>query len=251
MPVNPSRDKSRTKAFELKSGNFTLPLLRLLSTDMDIMAEELAAKVQQAPEFFRNTPVVIDLSVLSGQKSILDFALLVGQLRGHGMIPIGVRGGNNAQNEAAYALELAILSEDSSKNAVSFKPSSQPEIDKKNQIKPRSIQASPHRTLLTTQPVRSGQRVYAPGGDLVILASVSSGAEIMADGHIHVYGALRGRALAGVKGNQDCQIFCMYLQAELISVAGHYRVSESLDAAIRSKPVHIYLENQTLKVVEI
>ena len=99
--------------------------------------------------------------------------------------------------------------------------------------------------------MRSDQWVYVPGGDLVILASVSSGAEIMADGHIHVYGTLRGRALAGAKGNEACRIFCKDLQAELISVAGHYRVSENLDAAIRGKSVHIYLDNQTLKVVEI
>ncbi len=251
MPVNPSRKKSKATAFELKSGNFTLPLLRLLSTDMDAVAEELAEKVKQVPEFFRNAPVVIDLGVLSGQKSILDIALLVGQLRGHGMIPIGVRGGNSAQNDTAYALELAILSDGRSQNAVSLKHTSQPEFEKKSQSNPESFQASPQKTMLITQPVRSGQRVYAPGGDLVILASVSSGAEIMADGHIHVYGALRGRALAGVRGNQDCRIFCKDLQAELISVAGNYRVSESLDAAIRGKPVHIYLEKQSLKIAEL
>lgn len=251
MPVNLSKKADQTTAFELKAGNFTLPLMRLLSTDMDSVAEELAAKVKQVPDFFRNTPIVIDLGVLSDKKSILDFALLVGQLRGHGMIPIGVRGGNNAQNEAAFALELAILSESRTKNAVSFKPSPKSEFEDKKQTKPESHQGSASTTMLIKHPVRSGQRVYAPGGDLVILASVSSGAEIMADGHIHVYGALRGRALAGVKGNEACRIFCKDLQAELVSVAGHYRVSESLDTEIRGKPVHIYLEDQSLKIAEL
>lgn len=251
MSVNLSKKADQTTAFELKAGNFTLPLLRLLSTDMDMVAEQLAVKVKQIPDFFRNTPIVIDLGVLSDRKSVLDFALLVGQLRGHGMIPIGVRGGNDAQNEAAFALELAILSESRSKKTVSIKPSSKPEVEDKSRDKPELSEELPKATMLITHPVRSGQRVYAPGGDLVILASVSSGAEVMADGHIHVYGALRGRALAGVKGNEECRIFCKELQAELISVAGHYRVSESLDAAIRGKPVHIYLEDQSLKIAEL
>lgn len=247
MPVKSRKTNSQTKAFELKAGTLNLPLLRLLSTDMNAVMKQLAAKVKQAPDFFRNIPVVIDLGMLSDRKSGVDLALLVGQLRSQGMFPIGIRGGNNAQNEAAFTLDLAILSESTIKKSTPVKPSFQTEHKKKNQYKTESLQG----TMLVTEPVRSGQRIYAPGGDLVILASVSSGAEIMADGYIHVYGALRGRALAGVKGNEDCQIFCMDLQAELISVAGHYRVSESLDAAIRGKPVHIYLENQTLKVVKI
>lgn len=247
MSVNTRKKKTQTAAFELKSGNFTLPLLRLLSTDMDIVAKQLDAKVKQVPGVFRNTPLIIDLGVLSSQKSIFDMALLVDKLRGHGMIPFGIRGGNKAQNEAAFALDLAILSESRIKKAVPVKPSSQAKYQKKNQVK----HELPQETMLITQPVRSGQRVYAPGGDLVILASVSSGAEIMADGHIHVYGTLRGKALAGARGNEACRIFCKDLQAELISVAGHYRASESLDVAIRGKPVYIYLDNQTLKVVEI
>ncbi len=247
MPVNLNEIKFQTPVLELKAGTLTLPILQLLSTDMDAVAKQLTAKVKQVPDFFRNIPVVIDLRVLSDRKSGVDLRLLVGQLRGQGLIPIGIRGGNETQNETAFTLDLAILSESKFKKAAPVKPSSQQKHKKKNKLKPESLQ----ETMLITEPVRSGQRIYAPGGDLVILASVGSGAEVMADGHIHVYGALRGRALAGIRGNQDCQIFCMNLQAELISVAGNYRVSESLDAAIRNKPVHIYLENQTLKVVEI
>ena len=247
MPVNLNEKKSQTPVYELKAGTLTLPLLRLLTTDMDAVVNQLIAKVKQVPNFFRNAPVVIDLSVLADRFSGVDLRLLVDQLRGQGMMPIGIRGGNEIQNETAFALDLAILSENKVKKAATVKSSFKKKHKKKNKFKQESLQA----TMLITEPVRSGQRIYAPGGDLVILASVGSGAEVMADGHIHVYGALRGRALAGIKGNQDCKILCMDLQAELVSVAGNYRVSESLDAAIRGKPVHIYLENQTLKVVEI
>jgi len=246
MQVDLRKEKVQTTAFELKADAFTLPLLRLLSTDMDMVAKQFAVKMNQAPDFFRNTPIVIDLTMVADRSGI-DFALLVGLLRGHGTIPVGVRGGSEVQNDAANALELAILSEGRDRKVVSTKPSAQPAAPEKNQAKSES----PRGSLLITRAVRSGQRVYASGGDLVIVASVSSGAEVIADGHIHVYGALRGRALAGVGGNRECRIFCKNLQAELVSVAGHYRISENLDAAIRGKPVHIYLEDQSLKIDEI
>ncbi|WP_373508014.1 septum site-determining protein MinC, partial [Thiocapsa sp.] len=104
---------------------------------------------------------------------------------------------------------------------------------------------------LVTRPVRSGQRVYAVGGDLSIIAAVSSGAELMADGNIHVYGPLRGRALAGMKGNTAARIFCQDLQAELVSVAGHYRVSENIPSELRGVPVQIYLDQKILRIEKL
>jgi septum site-determining protein MinC len=105
-------------------------------------------------------------------------------------------------------------------------------------------------TRVLTQPVRSGQRIYVKG-DLVILSPVSSGAEIMAEGNIHVYGALRGRALAGVQGNTESRIFCSDLQSELVSIAGHYKVSEDLVQSVRGKPVQIYLQDKALIIKDI
>jgi len=247
MQVDLRKEEVQSTAFDLKADNFTLPLLWLFSTDMDRVAKQFAVKINQAPDFFRNTPIVIDLKMVADRETGIDFALLVGLLRGHGMIPVGVRGGNESQNDAAHALELAILSEGRDQKTVSAKHSAQPAEPNLNQANSQSSRDS----LLITRPVRSGQRIYAPGGDLVIVASVSSGAEVIADGHIHVYGTLRGRALAGVGGNRKCRIFCRNLQAELVSVAGQYRVSENLDAELRGKPVHIYLEDQLLKIDEI
>jgi septum site-determining protein MinC len=253
----------RPAVFELKAAGFTLPIIRLLEADIEAVAAELGARVEQAPEFFRNTPVVIDLSAFSQGGGEVEFPLLVGLLRGYGMIPFGVRGGTKAQNEAAEAMELAILREHETRGArserapVVAEPAAEPAAPP-----PRSVgEPAPAETpllkrtgasfTLVTRPVRSGQRVYASGGDLCIIAAVSSGAELMADGNIHVYGPLRGRALAGMKGNTDARIFCQDLQAELVSVAGHYRISENIPPELRGVPVQIYLDQKILRIEKL
>jgi septum site-determining protein MinC len=129
-------------------------------------------------------------------------------------------------------------------------------VNSEEQQKPQAPAPTPETdirdtsTMLITQPIRSGQRIYATG-DLIIMAQVSSGAEIMAEGNIHVYNTLRGRASAGIQGNTDARIFCFDLQAELISVAGNYKVSEDLDASVRNKPVQIFLQNQALIIQDL
>ena len=128
---------------------------------------------------------------------------------------------------------------------------SQPETTViKELINPASAPPIYAAATLVTQPIRSGQRIYATG-DLIIMSQVSAGAEIMAEGNIHVYNTLRGRALAGVHGNTDARIFCFDLQAELISIAGDYKTSEDLNKQIYKKPVQIYLQNHALIIKEI
>jgi septum site-determining protein MinC len=114
---------------------------------------------------------------------------------------------------------------------------------------PGGPQVSPFT--LITRPVRSGQRIYAAGGDLSVVAAVSAGAELMADGNIHVYGPLRGRALAGMKGDTEARIFCQDLQAELVSVAGHYRVSENIPRELKGAPVQIFLDQKVLHIEKL
>lgn len=245
-------------AFELKAAAFTLPIIRLLGTDMDAVAEQLGAKVDQAPDFFRNTPVVVDLSGLEADTVDVQFPLLVGLLRGYGMIPVGVRGGDALQNEAAEAMELAILGDAHVRKPRAAAPKRVPQSDPKpspaaaEAAKPEAVRTAAAAAFqLVTRPVRSGQRVYAAGGDLSIVAAVSSGAELMADGNIHVYGPLRGRALAGMKGDSNARIFCQDLQAELVSVAGHYRVSENIPAALKGVPVQVFLDHEILRIEKI
>ncbi len=218
-----------------------MPNLRLLSANLDTLDEQLLERVQQAPGFFRNTPVVIDLTLMAEHNEKIDFALLVGLMRGYGMVPVAIQGGSAHHQEMAQFLELAILSSNKAGRPAQPAPV-------KNRSKP---EFKPTSAKLVTSPVRSGQRVYAAGRDLIILASVSSGAEVIADGNIHIYGALRGRALAGVKGNHEARIFCQKLHAELVAVAGQYRVSEQLEATRPGLPAQIRLSGKKLLIEKL
>jgi septum site-determining protein MinC len=244
--------------FELKAAGFTLPIMRVFAHDLETLTAQLSAKIEQAPEFFHNMPLVIDLSQSAhGAAAVTNLPLLIGLLRGYGMIPFGVRGGTPAHNEAAEALGLALLRD--SYVRASKASTAETELDSGDLqpvvgTVPRSPAPPPRKTLgsiLISRPVRSGQRVYAAGGDLSIIAAVSSGAELMADGNIHIYGALRGRALAGMNGNLNARIFCQDLQAELVSIAGHYRVSENIPAEMQGFPVQIYLDQKILRIERI
>lgn len=212
--------------FELKGSLFTLTVMYLREVDKAIIARHLQEKIRQAPGLFSNTPVVIDLEPLAESAATVDFTGLDKVLREHGMIPVGVRNGGVILQAAATLAGLPLLPESRSGGA---KKTDKPD------------QATACHSKIITQPVRSGQQIYAPQGDLIVLGAVSAGAELLADGNIHVYGPLRGRALAGVKGDTEMRIFCQSLEAELVSIAGHYRVIEQLDAAERGKPVQMYL----------
>jgi septum site-determining protein MinC len=240
MNANVRSSSAQDAVFELKSGHFTLPTLRLLRTDLESLDEQLLARVKQAPGFFRHTPVVIDLSQLEAQHADLDFALLVGLMRGYSLVPVAVQGGTPQQQEMAEFLELAILS-----NNKPRKPSAA------TQAAPTRPTVKPAQAKLVNKPIRSGQRVYAGGRDLIVLAPVSSGAEVIADGNIHIYGALRGRALAGVRGDREARIFCLKHQAELVAIAGQYRVSEQLEASHADAPTQIYLAEKKLLIERI
>lgn len=236
-------EKEAAHLFEFKGGSINLPVLKLLSGSVDAVAALLGEKVRQAPEFFRHAPVAIDLHEFPVDDGIPDFAALAQALRSCGLVPVGVRGGTPALQAAAQAAELAVLADIKTDHGHS-------------QPKPAPVKAPPAAPesmsgKLIEQPVRSGQRIYAPGGDLIVLAPVSAGAEIMADGNIHVYNALRGRALAGVKGNLESRIFCMDLQAELIAIGGHYKISENLDDSVRDKPVQIYFRDNSLIIEDL
>ena len=254
----PERSVLEQPILELKAAAFTLPVLRLLGLDMDAVESELVPKVSQAPGFFRNTPVVIDLTALSDFDADVGFPQLVGLLRGLGMMPVGVRGGNPAQHEAAAAMELAIFS-DVHKPRQRVAASTAEQVEQRPAVAPDpapvrqapatdAVEADVGASLLIDRPVRSGQRIYASGGDLTVVAAVSSGAELMADGNIHIYAPMRGRVIAGLKGNLNARIFCQDMRAELVSVAGHYRVSENIPADLKGKRVQVFLDHDVLRI---
>lgn len=238
--MNANTDNSNA-AFQLKGSLFTLTVLHLFKTDAQTFTEQLATLVKQTPKFFYRMPIVLDLQKLEDNKA-LDLLAISQSLREHNIIPVGVRGGNNEQHDAAIAAGLAVLPMTKTEGA-EVKPPIKSEAPK---AKPVAINSQGAK--LITQPVRSGQQIYAKNADLIILAPVSRGAELLADGNIHVYGALRGRALAGVTGNQEARIFCQTLDAELVSIAGHYWVSEDLQNNKHKNNVHIFLENERLHI---
>lgn len=243
MP-SPATDPPASGALEIKSGSVNLLTLKLADGDLDRVARQLTEKVQNAPEFFRNAPVVIELGALNTRQSTLDFERLNQVLRQLGLSPVGVRGGHGALNQAAEKAGLAVLAE-----RVETPAREAPKAAAGKPEPPPVPAGSGSR--LVDQPVRSGQRIYAAGGDLIVLAPVSAGAELLADGNIHIYGSLRGRALAGVQGNLASRIFCLDLQAELIAIGGHYQISENLEESIRGKPVQVFLRDGALIIEDL
>ena len=220
-------------AFDMKAGQFNLPALVLRDTDITGLDEFLAQQVARSPVFFDQAPVVIDIAALADDAQFDDFPMVVGMLRGHGMIPVGVRGASEAHREQAQALELAVMPAGRKipASAATAGAGSAPAAG----------------TLLVDKLVRSGQRVVAERGDLILTSGVSSGAEVMAAGNIHCYGALRGRAMAGFTGDSQARIFCRKLGAELVSIAGRYRVSENLENRYLGRAVQISLHGDALK----
>jgi septum site-determining protein MinC len=222
--------------FEIKSANLPLVSLLLKSNDLGALAAELAAQFGDSPDFFDNDPLVLDLSPLKGESTTeIDIAALVALLRGYRVLPVAVRGGHPAQMQAALAAGLAAAPE-----AVAA-----PSLPRHAPAAPAPA-ATPEPTLtsalIVDRPLRSGQQIYARGRDLVILSMVNAGAEVVADGHIHVYAPLRGKAIAGARGYTQARIISTCLEPELISIAGVYRTSEvPLPADVLSKPTQVRL----------
>ncbi len=252
--------------FELKGSVFTLSVLRLREMDLRAIAVELDAKIRQAPAFFRMTPVVLDLGLLAGSVTAKDFFALSDLLRDKGLVPVGARKGDPEIQNAAMEAGMAVLPESVRRGGASQSAPKGPEpavTERPRPARRAAPEANPqptrgdeagqqqHRTLVVSQPVRSGQQIYAEAGDLLALKTVSAGAEVVAHGNIQVLGPLRGRALAGAHGDTDCHIVCQSLEAELVSIAGRYRVFEELDASVRGKAVHIFLRDDRLHIESI
>lgn len=245
MSTDSQQTAHHSRVLEFKSSTFSVPVLVLAGNDVISIEQQLQEKIHLAPEFFKNSPLVLDLQELNNLDLDIDVTELINIIRKLGLLPIGIRGGAAQQNK--QALELGIPIHSGHSTAVSSETQKQQTPEPEAAPEPQVVAAT---TTLITHPVRSGQRIYA-SGDLIILAQVSAGAEILAEGNIHVYGSLRGRALAGVQGNTEARIFCSDLQAELISIAGNYKISEDLNDSVLNQSVQIYLQNHTLVIKDI
>ncbi len=210
--------------FQLKGSMLAITVLELARNNLDSLDRQLAAKVAQAPNFFSNTPLVLALDKLPAGEGAVDLPGLMRVCRQHGLRTLAIRANRIEDIAAAIAIDLPVLPPSGARERP-LEPA-ESELVKKKPEKPPEPTVKP--TKIITSPVRGGQQIYAQGCDLVVIASVSPGAELLADGNIHVYGPMRGRALAGIKGDTKARIFCQQLSAELVSIAGHYKVSEDL-----------------------
>jgi septum site-determining protein MinC len=252
---------SAPTSFEIKSANLPLVALMLKSTDLEQLSRELAQRFGDMPEFFDNDPLVIDLSPLAASDAdeaaaTLDFAALTELLRSYRLQPVAVRGGTEAQLAAALSMGL-ILAQDATVQRSAPHRQTEPEPTQAAapavEEAPPSLPVHPLGALVIDKPLRSGQQVYARGRDLVVMAMVNPGAEVIADGHIHVYAPLRGKAIAGARGYADARIFALVMAPELISIAGIYRTSENpLPESVQGKAAQVALttgEDGTDKLV--
>lgn len=208
-------------ALELKGRMASLTRLRLLNPDLDAVRAQLEDAARRMPEAVRGMPVVIESDFPA------DLAAVRELLRAVGMQPLAV--GEGILADAGRALGFAVLPDEGKPRAKPAAPSAR----------------KPARVIDT--PVRSGQQIYAEGADLVVISAVSVGAEVIADGCVHAYGPLRGRAIAGARGDESARVFCRKFEAELVAVAGVYAVAEQMQG-VRGCPVQAYLQQGKLKI---
>jgi septum site-determining protein MinC len=249
--------------FQLKGSMLAITVLELAHNDLERLDWQLAAKVAQAPSFFSNTPLILALDKLPDTEGTLDLRALMALCQRHGLRTLALRASREQDLRAAMALNLPILppsgtrerplepsdtphsstAATQAKNSEFIEPIEKAEIAVIAEVKPSKV---------ITSPIRGGQQVYAQGCDLIVLAPVSAGAELLADGNIHVYGPMRGRALAGVQGNLQARIFCQQLGAELISIGGHYKVAEDLRRdPLWDQAVQISLTGELLNITRL
>ncbi|WP_440466953.1 septum site-determining protein MinC [Pseudomonas sp. YH-1] len=303
--------------FQLKGSMLAVTVLELAHNDLPRLDRQLADKVAQAPNFFRDTPLVLALDKLPDGEGQLDLQGVLDICRRHGLRTLAIRASREEDIRLATMFDIPVLPPSGSsreravepKDAVpqvtgaapvrrprgeklsekvveqaagagvqAEKPAEQtteakPEKPKEAAAEPTdaaqepakeaAAEAAPEKpaeppapvvrpTKLVTTPVRGGVQIYAAGGDLIVLAPVSPGAELLADGNIHVYGPMRGRALAGVKGDTSARIFCQQLAAELVSIAGNYKVAEDLRRSPQwGQAVHVSLSGDVLNITRL
>ncbi|MCE8038057.1 septum site-determining protein MinC [Halomonas sp. MCCC 1A11062] len=233
-------------AFTFKGGMLPMTVMELASADPERIREQLSGKLSQSPAFFQHTPVVLSVEKLDEPHLALERICAV--CRTHKLLPVAVRGGADPVKQSAWALGLGWFPPTDATRARTLEEVPSTEAPAPEAAKQPGV-ASGGRIYRGT--VRSGQQVSAPEGDLVVIGAVNAGAEVLAAGSIHVYGALRGRALAGIHGDTDAGIFCRELRAELLSVAGTYKRLEDIDPHLLGSSVQVVLRDAQLGITSL
>lgn len=228
--------------------------LRLRSSDSKAIHDELSARIAAAPQLFERAAACVDLSALETQPDEALARELFETVRKVGLLPVGVAfDGTEAINALARGLDLPVLTQfrAQSKASQAPRPAAVASIAPAAPPPPQTIVEPALPTLMQHQPVRSGQRVYARNRDLIVTTVVGAGAEVMADGCVHIYGVLRGRAMAGARGEVTARMFCQEFHAELVSIAGVFRVFETIPPELLGKPVQAWLDGDDLRFARI
>ncbi|MDQ6978832.1 MAG: septum site-determining protein MinC [Mariprofundaceae bacterium] len=243
-----TEQKTHEVPFEFKGSVFSMPVLQLHNNDLRVVKAELSRRLSESQRFFLNAPLVVDLSTLSALEgeveavfTTVDFPELLTVLRQAALLPVGIVHGSKKMQADAISAGLAVLptSAQHSNNV------------KKEAPKQQATVSARVPTKIVTHTVRTGQQVYAQGGDLVVMASVNAGAEIAADGDIHVYGSLRGRALAGARGDTKACIFAHAFAGEMLVIAGFYRAFEISSVEAQGGATQAWLEGERLLIAPI
>jgi len=239
-----ARPASPPEAFRLRAGNYSLLTLRLLTGDVQAVLPALGDQFRKAPGFLRFAPIAIGLDDLGGEQ--VDFPALIQGLRALEILPIGVVGGAQPLRAAAAGAGLPTLRPAGQRETEVEAPSPvAAPVAMAPAPEPRVTPAT--KTMLVTQNVRAGQRIYAQGCDLIVVGSVNPGSEVIADGNIHVYGALRGRAVAGASEDGEARIFAQNFDPELVAISGFYAVREGLSSTPIGRGVQVRLDGEQLR----
>lgn len=248
------------QAGELKFGQVGIANLRIRNLDVEKLKLEMLERIERAPKLFERAAVILDFGGLSKCPDAKTVCTLIDALKSAGVLPVAIAYGTSAIEELSVQVGLPLLAKFrtayESQTVATVEPhekksASKVEVEVDTQIPAPVVVAKSEPGIMHTQPVRSGQQIYAQNKDITVMAMVGAGAEVIADGSIHIYGALRGRALAGASDNVNARIFCREFHAELVAIAGHYKVLEEIPKNLLGKAVQIYLEKDQLRIEEL
>ena len=253
------------QAGELKIGQVGIANLRIRTLDVDRLTREMHDRVARAPKLFGRAAVILDFGGLSQIPDVATAKALLDGLRSAGVLPVALAYGTTETERLSQQLGLPLLAkfraqyERAELDAVAAAPPPPPPAPeparRARAVAPVAAAAEPAKPAqpgrMQTSNVRSGQQLYAENCDLTVMATVGAGAEVIADGSIHIYGTLRGRALAGAQGNTTARIFCREFHAELVAIAGHYKVLDDVPDNLRGKAVQVWLEQDQIKIAAL
>lgn len=230
MPIS----SDSVAVYDIKSADLPLVAFQLKTADLQAVSQALQTQLAESPGFFDQDPVLIDLDTLPDDAGTIDFSALLGLLRQHGLTPVAIKTAQPAWLQAA--LDVGLVQADDARIRRQA-PASVVNV-------PAPATPVLMNAMVLDKPLRSGQQFYAKGRDLIVLSMVNPGAEVIADGHIHIYAPLRGKAIAGARGFTGARIFAQGMDPELISIAGVYRTSEHpLPVEVRGHAAHVSLQS--------